>query len=98
GPARLAGRRHAPRLVRGGVRALDLAERARSGSVGDAGAARRRRRAPAHDPRGATMSTTVTRVVQRAEAAWASDRVRLAVLTVYYLAILLGLVAVRAAH
>jgi hypothetical protein len=44
------------------------------------------------------MSAAVARVVERAQAAWASDRVRLAVLTVYYLAILLGLVAVRAAH
>ena len=43
------------------------------------------------------MSAAV-RIVQRAQAAWASDGVRLAVLTVYYLAILLGLVAVRAAH
>jgi len=44
------------------------------------------------------MNAAVARVVQRAQAAWASNRVRLAVLTVYYLAILIGLVAVRAAH
>lgn len=44
------------------------------------------------------MSAAVGRVVQRAQAAWASDRVRLAVLTVYYLTILAGLVAVRGAH
>jgi hypothetical protein len=44
------------------------------------------------------MSAMVGRVVHRARTAWASDRVRLGVLTLYYLAILLGLVAVRAAH
>jgi hypothetical protein len=44
------------------------------------------------------MRAIVDRAVLRARAAWASDRVRLVVLTAYYLAILAGLVAVRGAH
>jgi hypothetical protein len=44
------------------------------------------------------MRAAVDRAVVRARTAWASDRVRLVVLTAYYLAILIGLIVVRGAH
>jgi len=44
------------------------------------------------------MTRAIERVAARARAAWASDRLRLVLLTVYYLAILIGVVAVREGH
>ena len=44
---------------------------------------------------GGRVTATLDRIGERARAAWASDRVRLACLTVYYLAILIGLVWMR---
>lgn len=47
---------------------------------------------------GRGVSRAIERAATRARAAWASDRVRLAVLTLYYLAILIGVVWVRGQH
>jgi hypothetical protein len=44
------------------------------------------------------MRAVAERAIARARVAWTSERVRLVVLTAYYLAILAGLVAVRSAH
>ena len=44
------------------------------------------------------MRPVVERTIARARLAWGSERVRLVVLTAYYLVILVGLVWVRSAH
>jgi hypothetical protein len=44
------------------------------------------------------MIAVVERTMLRIRTIWASDRVRLVGLTVYYLAIIVGLVMVRNAH
>jgi hypothetical protein len=44
------------------------------------------------------VTGAIERVAARARAVWAKDRVRLALLTAYYLAILIGLVWVRGGH
>jgi hypothetical protein len=44
------------------------------------------------------MRPAIERAVLRVRAAWASDTIRFVVLTVYYAAIIVGIVAVRGAH
>ena len=44
------------------------------------------------------MRPALARAVLRVRLAWASDTVRLVVLTVYYAAIIVGIVALRGAH
>ncbi len=44
------------------------------------------------------MTNWMERASRRARGVWASDRVRLVVLTVYYLAILIGVVWIRGQH